>query len=104
MQFTARVVSNAQFNQWVNSVKQSPNNLTWDAYTQLAQPSTDHQVILYGNVADNLFNSIIMKYVGPDAAEMGMKMPGMSPSNTSTTTTAAPAMSNMAGMNMQASS
>ncbi len=73
MIFTARVVSNDAFNRWVSTVKQSPQQLTWAAYTQLALPSEDHTVQLYSNVDDNLFNNIIMKYIGPDAAAMGMQ-------------------------------
>ncbi len=98
MQFTARVVNNDQFNQWVNTVKQSPEHLTVAAYNTLALPSEDHTIHLYSNVADDLFDTIIMKYVGPDAAAMGMNMsaPDRNPSGMS--------MRSMSHMQMNASS
>jgi cytochrome o ubiquinol oxidase subunit 2 len=66
MTFIARVVPTADFNAWVDSVKKSNNVLSMDAYKQLAQPSQDHSVQLYSSVAPDLFNSIIMSYMGPD--------------------------------------
>ncbi len=66
MTFVARVVSQNDFNNWVRSVKASPQQLTLPAYTQLAAPSQDHSVQLYSSAAPDLFNHIIMSYMGPD--------------------------------------
>ncbi len=66
MTFIAHVVPQADFNAWVQSVKKGNNVLSMAAYKQLALPSQDHSVQLYSAVAPDLFNSIIMSYMGPD--------------------------------------
>ena len=66
MTFTAHVVPQADFNTWVQSVKKGNNVLSLPAYKQLALPSQDHSVQLYSAVAPDLFNDIIMSYMGPD--------------------------------------
>jgi len=65
MQFTARVVSQADFDKWVQTIKQSPNKLTMDAYNQLVPPTKDDSVKYYSYAADNLFNNIMMKFMMP---------------------------------------
>jgi cytochrome o ubiquinol oxidase subunit 2 len=70
MTFTARVTSREDFDAWVNSVKHEPNALTMDAYNQLIAPSKDTSVHYYSSVSDNLFNNIIMKFMGPDMGQM----------------------------------
>lgn len=65
MTFIARVANDQDFNQWVATVKQSHDQLTTNAYTQLAQPSENNPVQYYSSVAPNLFNNIMMKYMGP---------------------------------------
>ena len=72
MAFTARVATPDQFNQWVQTVKQSPNALTLDAYNKLVPASKDNSVQYFSSVDNNLFNNIIMKFMGPD---MGSMMP-----------------------------
>ncbi len=72
MQFVARVVSENEFNDWVSSVKKGPNQLTMAAYNQVALATTDTGVYYFSAVANNLFNNIIMKYMGPDMANMNM--------------------------------
>ena len=73
MTFVAHVVSQSDFDAWVQSVKKGSNSLSMPAYKQLALPSQDHSVQLYSSVTPNLFNNIIMSYMGPDMpANMNM--------------------------------
>ncbi|MCX7122548.1 MAG: ubiquinol oxidase subunit II [Gammaproteobacteria bacterium] len=72
MTFVAHVVSENDFNTWVQTVKKGNSILTLPAYKQLALPSQDHSVQLYSNVAPDLFNHIIMSYMGPDMPNMKM--------------------------------
>lgn len=65
MTFIARATTEDAFNQWVKSVKQSPDHLTMDAYNQLALPSKDGSVQYFSTVANNLFNAVIMKFMMP---------------------------------------
>ena len=66
MTFTARVVATpAEFNQWVQTVKKSPSKLTLDAYNKVAAPNEDESVVYYSSVANDLFNTIIMKFMMP---------------------------------------
>lgn len=72
MAFEAKAVTNTEFNQWVNSVKQSPNTLDMNAYNKLV-PATHDTSVMYFKLADtNLFNEVIMKFMGPDVMEMNM--------------------------------
>lgn len=65
MRFVTRVGSQEEFEQWVQSVKQSNNALNWDTYSQLAQPVISDKVEYFSAVSDGLFDKIIMKYMMP---------------------------------------
>jgi cytochrome o ubiquinol oxidase subunit 2 len=87
MRFTAKSSSATDFTKWINSVKHSPESLSPTTYALLARPSSNNQVTYYSSPTVNLYDSIIMKYMGP--------MNGM------TTMTSMPAMSGMQGMATQ---
>lgn len=72
MQFTARAVSENDFNNWVNSVKQSPKALSAEEYYQLVKPSEDNPVAVYSSVQANLFNNIIMKFMMPGMDDLSV--------------------------------
>ena len=73
MHFNVKSVSNADFNQWVQSVKNiTPNRLTWDVYGELAQQSENYPVTYYSDVPDGLFNRIMMKFMMPAGSTQGM--------------------------------
>lgn len=65
MTFTAKATSQSDFDAWVKAVKQSSLKLTDKAYNQLVEPSTDMPVRLYADVAENLFDDIVMKPMHP---------------------------------------
>lgn len=67
MHFIAQASSIAQFNQWVQSVGQSPKSLTKSSYAKLSQPSQNNPVTYYALGSSNLYNSIVLKYMTPSS-------------------------------------
>ncbi len=65
MKFTAKATNQADFDKWVKTVKQSPNKLSLNQYSQLAQPSENNQVAMFGSSAANLYDDVIMQYMMP---------------------------------------
>ncbi|MGH7203433.1 MAG: ubiquinol oxidase subunit II [Candidatus Levyibacteriota bacterium] len=85
MTFTAKSVSQSDFSTWVNSVKQSPQTLSLDTFHKLAKPYKDNKAAFYSSTADNLYTTIVMKYmahptIAPGQAQQPntmQDMPGM---------------------------
>lgn len=76
MTFIARATaSQAEFDDWVKTVKKSSQQLSGDTYKQLAAPSEDNSVQYFSSVDNNLFNNIIMKFMmpTPDMQQMNSK-------------------------------
>lgn len=69
MHFKAHVVSQDEFDNWVNQTKSSPE-LTTDVYKQLVQPSEYVQPQFFGSVSNNLFDDIMMKFMMPGMEDM----------------------------------
>jgi cytochrome o ubiquinol oxidase subunit 2 len=92
MRFVAKAGTTAEFDHWVNTVRQSPRDLSPDIYNGLAMPSTNSSVTYYTASNSGLFNSIINKYMVPGVNAQTPSMPAM-PNM--------PAMSGMSGMQMQ---
>jgi cytochrome o ubiquinol oxidase subunit 2 len=65
MYFSALASSEAEFEQWVESVKQSGTALDQKTYDQLVEPSEFHPVVYYNLTEPDLFNEILMKYMMP---------------------------------------
>lgn len=63
MNFTARAVTNDEYEAWLKEVKTSPYVLDKKEYERLSAPSENNPVTLYSNVDDNLFNEIMDKYM-----------------------------------------
>ena len=72
MRFTAKVSSNNDFNNWVQSVKKSSNPLNTASYNQLSIPSEYNQRGFYSSVQNGIFNDIMMKYMSPGSQKMHM--------------------------------
>lgn len=64
MKFTVKAVSEDSFNTWLDAVKQVPQHLSHEMYSELAEPTTNHEPTLYATRADDLYDSIINKYMG----------------------------------------
>jgi len=83
MAFTARAVTQSEFDAWVQSAKDAARPLTLDAYDALAKPSSYDPVSLYAAPDENLFETIIDRVMMPaDGAmdmnnDMNMDMPSM---------------------------
>lgn len=65
MTFEARVTSQEDYRQWVNTVQGSPYSLTQERYTELAKKTMNHPVEYYTSTDKNVYTSIIMKYMAP---------------------------------------
>lgn len=65
MTFTAQSTTQADFDQWVESVKQTPGLLTADEYNKLVEPSRDNPVASYSLKEEDLYDQIVMKYMMP---------------------------------------
>lgn len=71
MVFTAKSTSQAEFDSWVESMKQSKQSLGLAEYNQLAKPSENNPEATYLLTDPELFNQIIMKYMMPMPTEVG---------------------------------
>jgi cytochrome o ubiquinol oxidase subunit 2 len=65
MTFTAKATSQEDFDQWVQSVKESPNGLSRGEYEKLVKPSQNNPAAVYSLQDEGLFDWIIMKYMMP---------------------------------------
>lgn len=68
MAFTARSSSKNDFNSWVKTVRQSPQRLDMNAYSQLSQASQYNPVAYYFRPQPELYNLIVAKYLVPTTA------------------------------------
>lgn len=64
MKFTTRASSSAEFDEWVQSVKQSDDVLDAGAYDELARPSENNPVAVYAAYEPGLYDRVVMKYRG----------------------------------------
>ncbi len=62
MTFKAKSTSQADFDEWIASVKKSPLQLTEAAYQELLVPSVEEPITFYSNVKKDLFHTIVRKY------------------------------------------
>ncbi len=65
MHFIAKASSEEEYQQWLQSVKQSSKTLNVREYKQLAFPSRNNPVTVYLLQGDTLFDQIIMKFMHP---------------------------------------
>jgi cytochrome o ubiquinol oxidase subunit 2 len=73
MRFIAKATSQADFDAWVQTTKQSSNILSLSAYNQLAKPSENSQKTFYSSVETGLYNGVIMKFMAPKKQMEGMQ-------------------------------
>ena len=73
MHFIAKASSQGDFDQWIQSVKQSTSSLNFDEYQQLAKPSENNPVATYLLKDEGLFDQIIMKFMMPPTPEKQIK-------------------------------
>lgn len=64
MLFTARVGSQVDFDTWVETTKQEGKLLDTAGYEKLLKPSEHNPATFYGSYQNNLYNTVITKYMG----------------------------------------
>lgn len=69
MTFNVEAVSPESFAAWTQQVQESSETLTPDLYTQLREPTVSDEQY-YGGVANNLFHTIVMKFMAGNSASM----------------------------------
>lgn len=79
MKFKAQAVTENEFNNWADAVQHSNQALTYDEYEKLSQPSENNQVALYSQPQANLYDAVVMKYMGH-----GHQLPAQVNTNTET--------------------
>lgn len=65
MTFTAKASTQAEFDEWVQSVRATAKPLTLEEYERLAQPSQKEPVAFYTLEKEDLFDWILMQYMMP---------------------------------------
>lgn len=71
MTFVAKATSAADFEDWVRSVKTSPEKLSQNAYDMLAEPGESDGTPTYSSTEPGLHSKVVMKYMAPVAEEGG---------------------------------
>ncbi|HEU0266054.1 MAG TPA: COX aromatic rich motif-containing protein, partial [Candidatus Saccharimonadaceae bacterium] len=66
MTFTVPVVSRSDFDAWTKKVAQSPDELTAQSYAALAKPSIISTPKVYRLADQDLYDTIVLKYMGLD--------------------------------------
>ncbi len=72
MRFTAAACTDAEYTEWVNSIKGQGATLNSESYEKLVLPSQYNAVTSYGSVQSGMFEEIIMKYMGPPKKEVAI--------------------------------
>ncbi len=70
MKFIARAGSQADFNNWAQSVQAGNNSLDESVYNKLSAPSQNNPAAFYSSVDSQLYNGIIIKYMNPPGVNM----------------------------------
>jgi cytochrome o ubiquinol oxidase subunit II len=65
MKFTARASQVEDFDQWVQDVRQSSDVLNAVEYEKLVVPSENHPAAFYSAADSDLYDKVLMKYMGP---------------------------------------
>ena len=65
MTFIVKATSETDFDDWVESVKRTPNKLTAASYSELVKPSMKDPITLYSSVENGLFDQAMKKYLEP---------------------------------------
>lgn len=64
MKFTAHASSMADFNAWVQDVKQASGVLDTATYKKLLSPSQDNTAVFYSRAESDLYSKLVIKYSG----------------------------------------
>ena len=67
MRFTANVTNDKDFENWVQSLRKESKRLDDSTYTMLRKPSENEPAATYSAYAPDLYNKVVMKYMGTHA-------------------------------------
>lgn len=70
MHFITNATSEEDYQQWIESAKESQNTLSIAEYEQLALPSQNNPVTTYSLSDEKIFDQILMKYMQPQTQTM----------------------------------
>jgi cytochrome o ubiquinol oxidase subunit 2 len=73
MTFSARSVTQGNFDAWVERVKQSPQALTTDSFNDLNQPTQNVPPEYFSSTETNLYTTIVMKYMAHPSESADMQ-------------------------------
>ena len=71
MTFVVKSSSMHDYQTWLAAAQESPQQLSFDTYNHLAQPSKNNPTATYSDVVGGLYDGVMTKYMP------GMMMPGM---------------------------
>lgn len=74
MRFVARSSTSEGFENWVQKTKQSSDKLSVDEYEKLSQKSRNNKTKHYSSVDNDLYDTIIMKYMVPAKTDQKAKV------------------------------
>lgn len=63
MKFIAKSVSQNDFTNWVSTIKQASKPLSEDTFDKLAQPSQNNPISYFSSTQENLYYTIVTKYM-----------------------------------------
>jgi len=73
MKFKARASTKQDFDNWVQQVKQLPDVLDMVEYERLSKPSENNPTVFYSKAEADLYDTIVMKYMGSHDHQMGQE-------------------------------
>lgn len=73
MKFIAASTTQSEFDEWVDSVKRTADKLTINDYQELAKPSKDVAPVQYTQPEEDLYDTIIMKYMSHDSGSRSLR-------------------------------
>jgi len=72
MTFNVKAVSDSGFDNWMGKAEISPTHLGSSSYTTLAKPGVQKSPTYYSSVDQNLYDTIVMKYMMPTGGNTGI--------------------------------
>lgn len=72
MTFTVKSMPQTDFRSWLTTAQHSSRRLTAAQYARLARPSVNNPVTYYSSAQPQLYNTVVLKYMTPNAAGVSL--------------------------------
>lgn len=69
MNFQVNATSDAEYEQWIQEAKNSPNTITDESYEEMSKPTEKEEPTLYSSFPEGIYERIVTKYMH-DGAEL----------------------------------